>query len=105
MFQDLQDLLPKAIKSLNLEHKTQAAHAIYLTKQYIDKEISKIQNNYKIVSFHNNILKIYCTHPLVAQELNYHYKELLAYIKAANPDIKIVKLQTTTQKPNSENIN
>ncbi len=105
MFQDLHDLLPKAIKSLNLEKQTDAAHAIHLANTFLDEKFPSDQKPYKIISFQKNILKIYCHHPIVAQEIMYLGKPLIQFIKRKAPNLTISHIQTTTQTPGSENIN
>jgi len=107
MFENLHNLLPKALKTLNLEHKTQAAHIIFITRNFLKQNFPQniSPTPYKVVSYKNQVLKIYCSHPVVAHEIQQMSKPLIAEIKLKNPTIKIKKIQTTTQFPQSENIN
>lgn len=109
MFENLHNLLPKAIKSLNLEHKTQAAHIIYMTRNFLEFKFPEFKTvtppPYKVVSYKDNILKIYCSHPIIAQEIQYLSKELTSYIRTKDRTLKIERIQTTTQLPQTENIN
>lgn len=105
MFEDIHNLLPKAIKSLNLEGQTQAAHVIYLAKEFLSKHLPTPSNTYKVISFKDHVLKIYCQHPVIAQEIQHLSKKLIQDLNTNAPNIKIMRIQTTTQFPQSENIN
>jgi hypothetical protein len=109
MFENLHNLLPKAIKSLNLEHKTQAAHIIYMTRTFLESKFPELKEMteapYKVVSYKDRILKIYCKHPIIAQEIQHLNHQLIAYIKDKDRTLKIDRVQTTTQLPQTENIN
>lgn len=107
MFENLHHLLPKALKTLNLEHKTQAAHASFITRNFLQEHFPQniTPTPYKVISYKNQVLKIYCSHPVVAHEIQQLSKPLIAVIKSKNPTIKVKKIQTTTQFPQSENIN
>lgn len=105
MFEDIHNLLPKTIKSLNLEGQTQAAHAIYITKDFLKNNCPTPPSTYKIISFKNNTIKIYCQHPVIAQEIQHLSQKLIKNIQQKAPNIKVEKILTTTQFPQSENIN
>lgn len=105
MFQDIHNLIPKTIKSLNLENQTQAAHVLFLTKNFLQKNCPTPENTYKVISFKDKTLKIYCQHPVIAQEIQHLSKQLIKEIQHKAKQIKIEKIQTTTQFPQSENIN
>ena len=103
MFENFQSFLPKTIKSLNLEKQTTASHVIFLAQELILDINQKLTNNFKIISFKNNIIKIYCKHPIVAQEILSNQENIITQINSKLKHEVVKKISTTTQIENIPN--
>lgn len=97
MFEGFQSFIPKTIKTLNLEKQTTAAHSIFIIQTEINTLLPHLKQKYKALSLKNSILKIYCQHPIVAQEIITNQNQLKNSVNQKLGDNTIKHIYTTTQ--------
>lgn len=100
MFESFQDFIPRTIKSLNLEKQTVAAHIIFLIEKEITDASPRLKDQFKIISFQNKTLKIFCKHPVISQEIMSLQSQIKTNINSKFKKQILQQIFTTTQIQN-----